>query len=88
MNAGQIVAQSEDPSWQEYYEGSLTNESSGSIEVNSGTLTLPSPNTGGVAPSFTYSVTNNGAVGVASGSATGSGGRAWGTAERLSTTAR
>ncbi len=68
-NAGQIVAQSEDSAWQEFYEGTLTNESSGSIEVNSGKLTLPSPNTGGVAPSFSYSLTNDGAVGVGSGAA-------------------
>ena len=69
-NAGQIVAQSDDATWQEYYEGTLTNQSSGSIEVNSGSkLTLPSPNTGGVAPSYSYSLTNDGAVGVASGAA-------------------
>jgi len=64
-NAGQIVAQSEDSTWQEYFEGELTNTSSGSLDVNTGKLTMPSPNGGGIAPSFAYSFTNDGAVGVA-----------------------
>jgi hypothetical protein len=64
-NAGQIVAQTENPTWQEYFEGELTDTSSASLDVNSGKLTMPSPNGGGIAPSFAYSVTNDGAVTVA-----------------------
>jgi hypothetical protein len=65
-NAGQIIAQTEDPTWQEYYEGGLTDTASASLDVNSGKLTMPSPNGGGVTPSFAYSVTNDGSVGGAS----------------------
>jgi hypothetical protein len=64
-NSGKIVAQTEDPTWQEYFEGELTETSSASLDVNSGKLTMPSPNGGGIAPSFAYSVTNDGAVAVA-----------------------
>jgi hypothetical protein len=65
-NAGQIVAQSEDSTWQEYFEGELTDEASASLDVNSGKLTMPSPNGGGIAPSYAYSVTNDGSMTVAS----------------------
>jgi hypothetical protein len=64
-NAGKIVTQSDDPSWQEYFEGELTDTSSASLDVNSGKLTMPSPNGGGIAPSYAYSVTNDGAMIVA-----------------------
>ena len=64
-NAGQIVAQTEDPTWQEYFEGELTDTSSASLDLNSGKLTMPSPNGGGIAPSYAYSVTNDGSVNVA-----------------------
>jgi hypothetical protein len=64
-NAGKIVTQSEDSSWQDYFEGELTDEASASLDVNSGKLTMPSPNGGGIAPSYAYSVTNDGSVVVA-----------------------
>jgi hypothetical protein len=64
-NAGKIVTQSEDSAWQAYFEGELTDQSSASLDVNSGKLTMPSPNGGGIAPSYAYSVTNDGSVAVA-----------------------
>jgi hypothetical protein len=64
-NSGKIVTQSDDPAWQDYFEGELTDEASASLDVSSGKLTMPSPNGGGVAPSYAYSVTNNGSVTVA-----------------------
>ena len=64
-NAGKIVTQSDDPTWQEYFEGELTDQSSASLDVNSGKFTMPSPNGGGLAPSYPYSVTNDGSVAVA-----------------------
>jgi hypothetical protein len=65
-NSGKIVTESQDPSWPDYFEGSLTDEASASLDVNSGTFTMPSPNGGGIAPSYPYSVTNDGSVTVAS----------------------
>ena len=64
-NSGKIVTQADDPSWQDYFEGELTDTSSASLDVNSGKLTMPSPNGGGIAPSFAYSVTNDGSMAVA-----------------------
>jgi hypothetical protein len=64
-NAGKIVTQSEDSAWQAYFEGELTDQSSASLDVNSGKLTMPSPNGGGIAPSYAYSVINDGSVTVA-----------------------
>ncbi len=64
-NAGKIVTQSEDSSWQDYFEGELTDQASASLDVNSGKLTMPSPNGGGIAPSYPFSVTNDGSVAVA-----------------------
>jgi fibronectin-binding autotransporter adhesin len=64
-NAGKIITQSDDPAWQEYFEGELTDTASASLDVNSGKLTMPSPNGGGIAPSYAYSVTNSGSMTVA-----------------------
>jgi hypothetical protein len=64
-NSGKIVTQVDDPTWQDYFEGELTDASSASLDVNSGKLTMPSPNGGGIAPSYAYSVTNDGSMTVA-----------------------
>jgi hypothetical protein len=64
-NAGKIITQSDDPTWQEYFEGELTDTASASLDVNNGKLTMPSPNGGGIAPSYAYSVTNDGSMAVA-----------------------
>jgi hypothetical protein len=64
-NAGKIVTQADDPSWQDYFEGELTDTASASLDVNGGKLTMPSPNGGGIAPSYAYSVTNDGSMAVA-----------------------
>lgn len=64
-NAGKIVTQVDDASWQDYFEGELTDTASASLDVNSGKLTMPSPNGGGIAPSYAYSVTNDGSMAVA-----------------------
>jgi hypothetical protein len=64
-NSGTIVTRSDDPAWQDYFEGELTDEASANLDVSSGKLTMPSPNGGGIAPSYAYSVTNNGSVTVA-----------------------
>jgi hypothetical protein len=66
-NSGKIVTQSEDPSWPTYFAGSLTEEPSASLDVNSGTFTMPSPNGGGYGSSYGYSVTNGGSMDIASG---------------------
>lgn len=77
-NAGKIVTQSEDPSWPAYFAGSLTNEATASLDVNSGTFGLPIPSGSGYGNSYTYSVTNDGSMTVAANAGlaftTGNGG--------------
>jgi hypothetical protein len=68
-NSGKIVTQSEDPTYSAYFAGSLTDEASASLDVNSGTFTLPTPSGSGYGNSFAYSVTNDGSVAVASNAA-------------------
>jgi hypothetical protein len=68
-NSGKIATQSEDPSWPAYFAGSLTDEASASLDVNSGTFSLPTPSGSGYGNSYAYSVTNDGSVAVASNAA-------------------
>jgi hypothetical protein len=65
-NSGKIVTQSEDPTWPAYFAGSLTDEASASLDVNSGTFSLPTPSGSGYGNSYGYSVTNDGSMDIAS----------------------
>ena len=64
-NYGRVETRVEDTAWQAFFSGNLTNEPAGSISVNSGGLSMPSPSTSGFGAAYSFSVINDGSLTIA-----------------------
>ncbi len=61
-NSGRIETNVEDPSWRDYFSGTLVNARSGSITVSSGEFMMPSPSTSGYGAANSFAVANDGSM--------------------------